>query len=396
MLGVWIAAARTESLLAHYWGLSESRYSGRRNWFRRSPALFTFAALTCGFLTYLIVWFTLDALRAGGGITGRLFYQAALLASLRLTGVASMLIGAGWLLGRHYWAIERALGFLETETRRAAACQCDDTLAVAPVCEASVLLSLLRHLLRSAVAPLLLIACGMSAASVSAAQLTVSAASAAAGAEPPIWALLHFVLTGAWLLASGLLALAIHVLLCTGLGLSRQAGLLPGLSAGVFTSFQALASLSGVTCNEYFLEDGSGGLPVAQTAFWVTVISGLLLLYLARRSDPLRRVMAYGYPWLLAALWFSMLFLLINDTPFIDDWSTYLAFFACVFRPLLVLDTVGAWYFSGLPFTDHPAVVAQAGLLTLLSLMTQLILLGLAGEFARDALKRRKWGLGAP
>jgi hypothetical protein len=196
------------------------------------------------------------------------------------------------------------------------------------------------------------------------------------------------------LAVGGLLAATALILLALGLSLTVRAGVLPSVGGVAFVLMQPLYIAAGILFVIGQAEYGAADQPLparlgygaaATAIFLLTLFLGM---YLARRLNILRMALAGGLP-LVLALPYGLIaasLALSMDT----DYVTVLP----LAQPLSLLtlfnpELLTAFFRSG---ADNANALGPALSGWLVNTLFQLLLIWVAAELARDAVRRRKWG----
>lgn len=372
--------------LAAYWIRAERHRLSTVAWWKRNLGLLILLALISLGLTIRLVLFTLEVLAPENGPG---YAHMAVRTGTGLLVVGATIFAGAWLLGRFYTIAQLALGFLEKQPRQQLRQTLDDMLAVSALSEQETLVGLGLHSLRLALPPLLL----LSVLRVSANVLRTGLPASLGGALDTLGSAL---LVLAYVVLGGALAVLALTYLMVSVGLVPRAGMMPSVGAALQLLMQ-LALLGGVFYAVFASRGMQGEEFDAMAAVMygtLTVLTVGLLLYLARRLDWMRAALAWAFPLVLAAI--AMLvfgaFALGDDLLF---WMEPITVgFAWVLQCLAVIAPMPAEATSLASFSHHadPEITGswwQMGIL----LAMQLILLWGCAEFARDAIRRRKWGL---
>jgi len=348
--------------LAAYWIRAERHRLSTVAWWKRNLGLLILLALISLGLTIRLVLFTLEVLAPENGPG---YAHMAVRTGTGLLVVGATIFAGAWLLGRFYTIAQLALGFLEKQPRQQLRQTLDDMLAVSALSEQETLVGLGLHSLRLALPPLLL----LSVLRVSANVLRTGLPASLGGALDTLGSAL---LVLAYVVLGGALAVLALTYLMVSVGLVPRAGMMPSVGAALQLLMQ-LALLGGVFYAVFASRGMQGEEFDAMAAVMygtLTVLTVGLLLYLARRLD-----------WALG-----------DDLLF---WMEPITVgFAWVLQCLAVIAPMPAEATSLASFSHHadPEITGswwQMGIL----LAMQLILLWGCAEFARDAIRRRKWGL---
>jgi hypothetical protein len=389
----WVAAWRHRDAnpLRHYWEQAEGRRWQRRVWWARSPGLLISAVLLSLAITAALVyvaWRVLE-LRAGAASGPYLSTQAILGTSL--LAAAGALACFFLLLARLHTVAQLTLGFLECEPHRRLRQTLDDMLAVSRLSEQEVLMGLALHCLRIILPPLgtlsLFVLVGTVAYFVLGGQ-----------AEAPL--ALYYgqaLLIPFKLFVSGILASLALIFMLVSLSLTPRAGLAPGMGA-VSQVFLQIALLCGGIYA--FFAGGQSELVEMRASYSfgtgvVVVLLLALLHYLARRLPWMRLALAYGYPLVLAGIAVVVLgaMMLSEGGVLIDNVAITMPLWG-----LQVLSVFNVMHFA----TDWLYLYEAAADVPLfhewwrfpMFMLLQLAVVVIFAEFARDAIRRRKWGMG--
>ncbi|MCB1221837.1 MAG: hypothetical protein H7A35_15860 [Planctomycetales bacterium] len=307
-----------------------------------------------------------------------------------------LLLALAWLLVTFRKAITTSLGFLDSEPRQQTHITYDDMLACSQLNEYEVLLGALYYCVRLVFLPLLAfsICCAYSTYSFFEAEIAGNFNGGLAGLLAHMFAAVPLLFT------SGMLAAIALFLLTISLSLSSRQRTAPQVGGFLHTTVQFLLIVLaayllysqfqywGFTNDAVFRDFGN-------VMFSISFLVTTLMLYLARRLNWLRMLLQQGFPVLLGAFHLFCALPLAYAYTLDSDWLNMLSIAADGLRPLSLSAT--ALQASWLQQIQHPywargdrgfeyyAIVSQ--------LIVQLAYLALFAEFARDAVRRRKWGV---
>jgi hypothetical protein len=329
--------------------------------------------------------------RALGGDPGMIAGPRATLTVMMAT--SSLLLGAGlvclfWLVARFFTVAQLALGFLEREPKQRMRQTLDDMLAVSALSEQDVLAGVWLHCLRLILPPLLGLA------------LTYAAGTLAQSLLGGAWSLGSAATSygnAVAVLVSGVLAVTALSFMLVSLGLVPRSGLMPGIGAAAQVLTQVLVVVGGMALLAFHMDLGEDHTSLGYAiGFGVPLILVLgLLLYLARRLDWVRGALGYGFPLVLAAVCLPLYASVVLGG---EELQLYEEAYAnmlwglqalAVFSPAsLVPGTpLGGLYDAvDFPLNEWWRYLLLVGF--------QLGLVVMFAEFARDAIRRRKWGTG--
>lgn len=395
ILQQWLAAWRTrrDNPLPGHWAAAEARRLQRQVWYTRTPGLLVIAVLLSALATWLIV-------EAAAGITQlgivnvamRLYVLSTLTYVAAVVLLAATLFCLCWLLARLGAMAQLALGFLERQPRQQVRQTLDDMLAVTRLSEQELLTGFVLYAVRQLNAPLICLSLlgGLAAA--------VLAQDVRAQAGLVVLVLLGL-LSALQLYVGGVLAAVALMLMLLPLGLTGQAGLMPLIGARVQVVTQLALLGAGCylvvmmyeTLGDISVDDSPGlwgvlgfALP-AFLALW-------LLFYLARRIDWLRVALGFGFPLIVAGLGLGLLGheLLSGDAEiggFIMLCQAWTLQGLAVLSPQhLSMPLLGSASYIGWKWTLAALLVQWAVIL-----LFQFGYIVVFAEFARDAIRRRKW-----
>lgn len=408
---------RHDNPLLQAWALAEARRGAGLPRPRRNPGLAALLAAIAALvvLAELILAAAYLGLAAG---SDTLFwplrefvlveFDFTLLGQLRLFAWAGSVYCLGWLIARVYTALVCCFGLLERAPRERTRLTIDDMLAMTPLTEQETVVACLGLQLRR-LGPALLAASAMLGVLATANSLWIVQSAVSSyhyydalttySFRSELPGAVGFGLTMAGLLAIGA-TLGIANLLCIAIALSctPRAGLWPQIGACSTLLTQGLLyiwlGLLGIyTTSALGIMDGLESV-VAYFGLGLLALLQLgLFLYLARRLAWLRVTLTSalaGIAMLPAAMFCSPFFLSGGDFQVQTALSLLLPFAKqfCVFTPecLLLSLNPGLAYHGA--FSDaiiQPVVAALAAMPFLLCMLV------VSAEFARDAVRRRKW-----
>jgi hypothetical protein len=194
------------------------------------------------------------------------------------------------------------------------------------------------------------------------------------------------------LTVSGVLAACIVIMLCATLSLCKRAGVMPYVGAAMQVVLQV-----GLVGLGFVVGDWSGYSGYTSEALAVVLRCGALIalltalaLYLARRLDWVRLALGFAFPLALAFIGFLVGMAegagdvdmgLVAPWP-LEAWA--------VMSPVHLWDTLSNWP----DMSKLPLVVLAQVWHWIIMVAIQLVLVAMMAEFARDAIRRRKWGMG--
>lgn len=372
--------------LAAYWMRAERHRLSTVRWWKRNLGLLILLALLSIGLTIRLVLLTLEVL-APENDPG--FARMAVSTGTGLLAVGASIFAGTWLLARFYTVAQLALGFLEKQPRQQLRQTLDDMLAVSALSEQETLVGLGLHSLRLMLPPLLL----LSLLRVGAQLMRTGLPASLGGALDTLGSAL---LVLAYAVLGGALAVLALTYLMVSVGLVPRAGMMPSVGAALQLLMQ-LALLGGAFY-AVFLSRGMQGeeFNAMATAMYGTlmVLTVGLLLYLARRLDWVRAAVAWAFPLVLAAVGM----LVYGSFAVGDDLLSWIepitVGFTWVLQCFAIVAPLPAEALSvEVLFTYSEPTISGAWWQMGILLAMQLILLWGCAEFARDAIRRRKWGL---
>jgi len=391
-------AGRRDNLLPRYWAASEARRAGRQAWYARQPGLLAVALLLSAGATLITIEAAAGVVRLGqGSVATRAYLTTSLSYAASVTLLAALLLCLFWLLGRLGMVAQLALGFLERQPRQQLRQTLDDMLAVSCLSEQEIITGFVVYGLRRLNPPLIAI-------SLLSALLTFDVLASGnlgftiLGAPTLALALLIVALSAVQFYLGGLLAAVALILMLLPIGLANRVGLMPYIGARSQVVLQVvLLAVGGYLATIFIglpaeMQDGGPGLPEMLGFAIPAYLLVWLLFYLARRADWLRGALGYGFPLIVASAGLALLgyALLSGDS----DIGVF-----------VILSQ--AWALQGLALispqhVSSPLLNASFGglegawvmmlLQWLLLLLFQLGYIVIFAEFARDAIRRRKWG----
>jgi hypothetical protein len=312
---------------------------------------------------------------------------------LGLTIVPAIVAAGLWLIMRFWGALQTAFGFLEREARNVQRHVLDDLVAVAPLTEQAIVLACSTFCMRKLLRPFVLLL----AFTVSFGMLAFTMESWLERGEFPglTSTLLLFASTVfAMLLVSALLVSGALVLVAMSLSLTPRSGVWPSLGALAMLALQIASwfvyiSSGGTVGHYYSFEPPPDYAQLGLFAGLTLAVMGLLL-YIARRSSWLRLSLTAAFPFVVLSLMALMTAGLMFN---FDDYFSS-RFFPGVGAVQLFTVITPSLIRAGADQTSGSAQVDQVGKtfgywLTLLPY--QCLFLLMAAEFARDAVRRRKW-----
>lgn len=381
--GSWAAAWRgwRDNPIAESYARSRQQREEALPWYRRSPGLLVLGALLALGVTAGNGWLLADSLQyAGPG--ARPFIAANASLGIGITLAAALLFCLCWLAAASYRAYSFSLGFLERSPRRRFRMSLDDMLAVTSLTEQELLVGALRFGLAQLAWPL-----GLAAlcAALFAVRMLPGAVAESGLALVLVWFLLF---------SGGLLANAALLLIGLAVSICEQAGLWPGIGAaglvlmqpliagGMVLAAQGRGFAAGAQGTDLVIRFASGGI--------LLLLAGLLL-YLARRLEWLRRGLSGGFFLLLLAPYAVLAGGLVISAEF-DSPESLLVTMLDPLRLLVSLDPLllSVFFEGDSSITMAETLAAPFGQ-WLLYLPLRLLLAAAAAEFARDAIRRRKW-----
>lgn len=388
----WVAAwtGWRDNPVARYWQHAEMRRLAARPWYQRSPGLLALATLLSLATTAVLVLFILRVLeqRASGASTA--YTAVTLYSGTSALLLAGQLFAWCWLAARWFTVAQLALGFLAQEPQPRIRQIHDDLLAVSALSNQEVLAGMGLFCLRLVLPPLLL----LNALYTVVGLLRNTPAGGWLAALGP--ALLLFVL---YTIGGCLAALAL-VYLMISVSLTARAGMMPSIGAILQAAMQMVLPVAAFTMGAMFKElstsfGGESEVPSPLLGIYLVLwlLVCFLLLYLARRLEGMRRAIGYAFPALLAGIGlvifgvFALSGELFEFYGQIFLYGLWAAQFLAITAPLPV--DAGA---LGLVLNSGAAAAMLNWKAHLLIAAAQLVLLVICAEFARDALRRRKWG----
>lgn len=397
ILGGWAHALRTlrANPLPALWRAADERRIAGQPWWRRSPGLMLVTAAVSAVVTCALGMLAYDAVRLSGS---SVYTRAYALGNLRSASV--LLLGAAgalcylWLLARLYRAAVLALGLLERERPKDPGQSVDDLLAVTPLSEQEILVGLTLRGLRLLVVPLavlslmigglMLLSGGQSAMPFYDGGQILKTWGPAAGIGAAL-------LLSVQQMISGVLAACIVIMLCATLGLAVRAGMLPymGATMQVMMQLGLAVAVPLVNADIYPLHSDPHVLTTVLRSSALMMLTTALLLYLARRTDWLRLAVGYGLPLLLAVTaFFTALEEQLGDSDSLAVASLWPYQALALASAAHVQDWLSIWP----DWSKLPLVVLAQVWHWFIMVVIQLVLLAMMAEFARDAIRRRKWG----
>ena len=397
ILGGWAQALRTlrANPLPALWQAADARRTAAQPWWRRSPGLMLLAAALSAFAIWAMGMLAYDAIRLAGS---SVYTRAYALGNLRSASV--LLMGAAgtlcylWLLARLYRAAVLALGLLERERPKDPGQSVDDLLAVTPLSEQEILVGLTLRGLRLLVVPLAVLSLMVGGL------MLLSGEQAASpfydgGEILKTWGLAAGIgaalLLSVQLMVSGVLAACIVIMLCATLGLCKRAGVLPYMGAAMQVVMQlGLIGMAFVMFDWLQYAPTEPRVPVVVSQYSVLLLLLVALpLCVARRMDWLRLALIFAIPMIFAFVWLRAL--LAESVGYARVQIAAAAWPSeCLAVVSLVhlRDTLSVWD----DMSKLPLVFLAQVWHWFIMVVIQLVLLAIMAEFARDAIRRRKWG----
>jgi len=399
--------SRRDNPLPAYWSSTERRQRLLMPWWKRGLSAMLIALLLG--LLYLgmlyLLYGHLLSLRASPVLTRGYIFGLFGFAGTVLLGIAAVLVLV-WLAACLFSVQSDALGFLERQPHRRAGIAVDDLLAVAALSEQALVMGFMLHVWRRLWLPLAAASLLLGAAMVlDRSQLlpqlfillfkhdfTVNALNI-----PVVAGFAAIATVQLWL--GGMAAASILCLALIPLGLCERCGLLPQIGPLVhWLSQLALFALLATYVDASF-DNTVADIPlvVLGLGFGVPALLLLgLLMYVARRANSLRAVLGYAFPLVLAAMLLELYsWGMLGSEHTVTDallagvvysWQVFEVFNPCALTGWLI-------YAIDDPRPLHELITMQL-LNGAVVLVLQLAVIVVCAEFARDALRRRKWEVG--
>ena len=372
--------------LCRYWFLAQRRRSEVAPWWLRSPGLALSGLLIALAVTVGEVLVILDFQRFTVATPAISYLHIARQSTL---AVAVLLAGALvftfiWLLARVHAVVMFALGFLETDPRQVLRTVLDDLVATSHLTAQEILTGAVTHALRLTAPPLV----ALSLLSILAAwpRLQWELPAILAGDTSALGELGGVVVRAALVFITGSLAVAALCCLLIAVSLNRQSALAPPIGAVSIVVMQ-LVLISGAGYLRKEVGNLSIGImEIAPGCLALFIMSLILLLYLARRLLWLRRALAYGFPLLILFPAEVLLGVIVfsgyeaKTFGVIFQGFTWALQSLAVLAPLYIIENI-----SG-------QLIKSSFALRAILFGGQLVLVVAMAEFARDAVRRRKWG----
>lgn len=383
-----------ENPLHNYWTMAWKRNVAGRSWWMRSPGLLFWGILISLALTAYFVFTAWWMLTTDLGASARFQLITKFTVATSLLVIGGLLFGMVWLLARLFAVAQLALGFLEVQPRQTMRQTLDDMLVVTRLSEQEVLVGIGLHCVKLMAPPLLMLGGAIALAAI--VDLALNNPAAGEGTAASISTIGHAVLAFPRFVLHGLLATLVLTFMLVSLGLCQRSGILPSIGASMQVMMQVLLSGGMVfaTLSGFALDIDRDTFTPAW-GFGVCVLLAIALLYyIARRLSFVRNALAYAMPLVIAGLGLGFL---VNST-FEGLFGVTEAVFGNAIWALqsitLFSTTHLAMLASNLAFQSGGNPLFSEWWRYWLLLVFQLALVVIFAEFARDAIRRRKWGAG--
>ena len=398
----WFAALRglRDNPLLAVWLRTEARRMQAKHWFKRSPGLFSLAVvLSLAVSTYLISMIVRQQAEPPGLIAG-LYARSWLVGGWTAILFGVTIFALCWLTARVYSATRIALGFLEMEPRQRFSAVLDDMLAVTSLSPQEILLAVTGLCLRLLLPPLALLGACLVALMATYNLLT--------GTEllwpmerwdyrelTPALTAVRYLITLIKLAVSGVLTALLVTQVSLTLGLLPRSGMMPTIGAGIAAALHPPLVAGGMLLATWLPDYSPDVIRGWYFACVITLVMCIvlgLLFYLARRLPWLQKALGFAWPVLVVAVG-ALAILSMGLNPWSGgtlvglegELTIHLTNLALV-NPLHLVPEPWLYGFNNYGWlTDswrYP-----------LGLLTQLVMVVVMAEFARDSVRRRFQGV---